>query len=264
MARHKGGAVNADVPARILSAGGDEAVHLLREEDYECDCALTPNEAADALRNNSYSLLIADVKGQDDGVMRLVQDLPRDLRALPIVIITDSQSFDFAVQAVRLPALAFITKPVNEIELLAAVKQGIDHYRIAGAVLAAGQRMEACRQELRDLEILMRTRPVDEPVDAVLSSFLGVTLNHLIGGLANLNFLARLMLDRERRDERSLLKMPCALLEAVEVIEKTKIAFKSKELAALRKKLQKVVNESTDQPVFSLRNQRDLPKAEQA
>lgn len=116
-----------ETPGRLLMADDEETfllatADLLRQEGYLVDTARDGFEAADFLRENTYDLLISDILmpgNQDLDFIKLAAELSPDLQVL---LITGYPSVTTAMQAIRLPVAAYLTKPVDFEELRTQVQ----------------------------------------------------------------------------------------------------------------------------------------------
>lgn len=96
---------------------------------------VTEERATDALariRNERFDLILADIKmpgmtGME--LLKAVKDVDPDVL---VIIMTAYPDFDTAVQALRLGALDYVTKPVHPADLLAKVQRALVECRLRG------------------------------------------------------------------------------------------------------------------------------------
>lgn len=115
---------------RIIIADDEETflestADLLREEGYECDCAMTGQNAIEWLHKKQYDLLIADIKMPGNGEMELIKELPKITEGLMAILVTGYPSLETAILATRLSVAGYLTKPVNFDNLLELVHQSV-------------------------------------------------------------------------------------------------------------------------------------------
>ena len=234
---------------RILVADDEETfllstANLLRREGFTCDCAPDAAAARDLLGRNHYDLLITDVKMPGNGRLEFIRSLSRTVSALPVILVTGYPSLDTAIESIRLPVVSYLFKPVDFDELLGQVRLGMKYSTTYQAVDAASKRLSDWNRDLGELEQLMRAAYADAaPVST--STFLNLMMSNMVGALSDLTNLTEGISAREgNRAACHLLNCPrpATLVEgltgAIAVLEKTKRAFKSKELGDLRQKLQ--------------------------
>lgn len=237
---------------RILIADDEETflhstADLFRREGYECDCAPDADIAAEKLRGGHYDLLIADIKMPGNSDLELIRDLPRAAKGMPVILVTGCPSMQSAIQSIQLPVMAYMVKPVDFEDLLMKTQAAIDRFRTYRAVCITRERLQNWRQDLESIERWTSLTPRDPP-SGTIDAFLTLTLRNIVGCLADLKHLTEaLSAHRTEQDACQILNCPRAaaiteaLAETVEVLEKTKRAFKSKDVAKVRRKLQALV-----------------------
>jgi len=237
---------------RILIADDEEVfleatADLLRAEGYQCDCVPDAPSAAQKLREGRYDVLVADIKmpgNPDLELVRQVGDMPD---GLPVILVTGYPSMESAIQSVGLPVLAYLVKPVDFEELKSSVRTAVERSRIYEAVKETEAHLEEWQDRLAGMQQLLRQGPeADAPVS--VETFVSVTMQHIILSLACLKNVTEgvARLGGEQNvcglvDCPRLEKLTEATRDAIDVLEKTKNAFKSKELGGLRRRLENLV-----------------------
>ncbi|MBI4998607.1 MAG: sigma-54-dependent Fis family transcriptional regulator [Rhodocyclales bacterium] len=90
------------------------------------DCAATVAEARQLLATHTYSLCLTDMRLPDGEGLSLVRMVAERHPELPIAVITAHGSMENAVQALKLGAFDYLSKPVSLDQLRALVKSAID------------------------------------------------------------------------------------------------------------------------------------------
>ncbi len=72
--------------------------------------------------------LITDVRMPDMDGLELLEKLKRQNSLLKVIIITAYGDIPMAVRAIKAGAIDFITKPINEKDLLKMIKKCLEHY----------------------------------------------------------------------------------------------------------------------------------------
>jgi len=216
---------------------------LLRREGYTCTCASDAATAAHMLSAGDYDLLIADIKMPGNAELELIRELPRMAEGLPVVVVTGYPSLRSAIESIQLPVMAYLVKPCEFGDLLAQVRRSLAYHGAYRAVHSTGQRIQDWSRALTGSEHFMRT-PIGDPSFVAVDTFLTLTLGNIVGCLADIQRLTQAVAMRSvGQDACQLLNCPRpaaltgALLETIAVLERTKSAFKSKDLGELRKKL---------------------------
>jgi FixJ family two-component response regulator len=239
-------------PGRVLIADDEETfllstADLLRKKGYECDCALDAIMAAEKLRNSEYHLLIADIKMKGNMELELVQDLHKIVEYLPVILVTGYPSMKSAIKSIHLPVEAYLVKPFEFEDLLVQVQSSIKNYQSFKAVRDLQKRIMNWSENLKDVREAQTIRPKGRP-SAAIDTFFTLTFQNICGALSNLESLTRsFSAGSPKETVCHLLNCPQmtavkeVLAETIEGMEKTKTAFKSKELGNLRRKLEELV-----------------------
>ncbi len=221
---------------------------LLRQEGFLCDCASDGIMTREMLRKAEYDLLIADIKMEGNIELELIRDLPK-IKYMPVILVTGYPSMKSAIQAVQLPVTAYLIKPFDFEELLKHVKEGIKRARVAKTVQNIQKRLEEWNEDLKGTEKALDSRA--QPGTSMdVDTFISLTYHNICRTLMDLRYLTRTVMVGSISEEICHLS-PCprlanmkeALSETIEVIEKTKSSFRSKDLGELRKRLEGFVKE---------------------
>ncbi|MFH1468707.1 MAG: sigma-54 dependent transcriptional regulator [Pseudomonadota bacterium] len=95
---------------RVLSA-------LLRRDGHEVEAAAHGGEAMDLLSRRPYQLLITDLRMPEVDGMELLAWCRANLPELPVIVLTAHGTVNTAVEAIKLGAHDYITKPFDQAEL---------------------------------------------------------------------------------------------------------------------------------------------------
>src|SRR5207245_5193800 len=148
----------SDLP-RILIADDEETfLHsmgaLLRLEGYACDCVRDAREAAAALEQHAYDLLITDIYMPGNAELEFLHDLQSRGVILPVIVVTGYPSVPTAVESLRLSVLDYLIKPVDFPVVLHCVSRAIDKGRVLRSLHKTQEQM---REWLRTMEDLKRS-----------------------------------------------------------------------------------------------------------
>jgi two-component system response regulator PilR (NtrC family) len=124
------------VKARVLVVDDEASIRemlriVLRRDGYDVEVAEDGRRALEALRTRPVDLLLSDIRMPDMSgvdVLRAARDLNHDLVAL---MMTAYASTETAVEAMRLGAVDYLTKPFNIEELRLKVRRQLDVRRLA-------------------------------------------------------------------------------------------------------------------------------------
>jgi len=237
---------------RVLVAEDEESFgqlvsEILERRGYECRLAADGASATSILESESIDLLIADIRmpGNDD--LELVRAMPRVAPGVPTILMTGYPSVDTARAAIGLPVTSYLVKPFEAEDLERHVDEALRRAEISASISARRRDGAALESELdrlaADLKCPDSTRP-----DSGLQAFAELSMRNMLGSLQDLRaLLSHLVEGREPRSACHLFDCPgrknllCALRATVQVLERTKQAFKSKELGELRRRLVEVI-----------------------
>jgi len=234
---------------RILIADDEETflrstADLLRREGYLCDCVITAEAGLAKLEAEKYDLLISDIRMPGNLELQFIQRLPHTAPGMPAILVTGFPSRSSAIQAVQLPVVAYMTKPVDFDDLLAHVRAGIGRSRLRQAVTQTTRRLRYWLQSLEDVEQAFGDKNVGFSPDLV-KKVLDLSFDNAAGAIDDIKTITDQAQSHQLQCPLSSCSRLQALTEAIDetvkVLEKTKNAFKSKELGTLRKKLEEIL-----------------------
>lgn len=240
--------MNIPAPAdrgRILIADDEASVRqtvseLLHTHGFACTCVASGDEVLAQLRQREFDALISDIRMPGNDGLALIENLPPAAAGLPVVLLTGNPTVETAVRSLRLPVVAYLTKPPNYTELVAILDEAILKHRAFRAMLAGRRHLQDWELELEAVLRQYRT-PGPQP-DGPMSHYLRLTLRHVILVLSELEQAARSIEHGPGENQtQQLLDREVALRKAVDVLRRTKQNFKSKELAELRKELERLL-----------------------
>ncbi len=153
---------------RILIIDDDRAFRvgtgaLLSDEGYVVESASGGDEGLERLRSHRYNLVLLDLKMEGRDGISVLEELRRQGSDIPVVMLTGFATVDSAVQALKLGAEDYITKPCDN-QLLRSKIRGILEARTP--VLGAGaSRIVASTPEMKEvLRAVERVAPTDSTV----------------------------------------------------------------------------------------------------
>lgn len=222
----------------------DSTADLLREQGYLCDCVADGPSAAERLGQEDYDVLVADIRMPGNPNLELIQQVNDISSSVQVILVTGYPSMESAIKSVRLPVCAYLVKPIDFEELKVSVRTAVERSKIYKALRDTESHLTEWQAKVHGMAQLLR----DESGAArsvSVETFVNVTLQNIIMGLAGLKnvteAVARLAGDADicrLVDCPRLESLAKALRETVVVLEKTKSAFKSKELGELRRRLE--------------------------
>ncbi|MCW1914973.1 response regulator [Luteolibacter sp. GHJ8] len=150
-------AAGAAVRYRVLVVDDEPTLRLgfsYALSDHDTDTAAGGVEALSKLENESYDLVILDLRMPDIDGLRVIESLRRHGNSLPVVLCSAVITPSAALRAITGQVVDFLLKPVHPKELRGVVKHvmapGGDGFALAMAQARAGRHDEAVRA-LQDL-----------------------------------------------------------------------------------------------------------------
>lgn len=233
---------------RLLFADDDAVVReglaeLLRRAGFVVTGVASGAEALAQLQQDEFDALISDIHMPGNSGLELIASVPQITAGLPVVLLTGLPSVETAARSVRLAVTAYLTKPPDLAELGKILDQAIADYRGFKAMRAGRARLQEWEEEIDRVEHLLRKAPLAQ-AGGPMGSYLRLTLRQVILMLSDLE-QASGVLEQPNETPAAVLTQidhAAALRHTVEVLERTKQNFKSKDLADLRRQLEALLN----------------------
>ncbi len=103
---------------------------ILEDAGYDVTPAGTTGECLEAIARNTCDLVLLDLMLPDRSGLEALKDIRKIDRDLPVLMVTAYGSIDVAVEATRLGATNFLTKPWNNSKLLLEIGQTLERRRL--------------------------------------------------------------------------------------------------------------------------------------
>lgn len=103
---------------------------LIESVGLDCQVYGSPKEFIRRSPTHGPSCLILDVRLPKMGGLELQAELARDTTSPPTIMISGYGDIPMAVQAMKAGAVAFLTKPPREQDLLDAIFEALDRHRV--------------------------------------------------------------------------------------------------------------------------------------
>jgi FixJ family two-component response regulator len=232
----------ADDEETFLEATQD----LLQEEGYDCHTVRNAEELGQALHSAwDFDVLITDLNMPGNRVLEMVRAIRSRSTQLPVIVVTGYPSVPTAVESIHLHVLEYLIKPVDYPTLLAAIKQGLQQKQVLRSVQQARKEAALRVERLAKIEETLKiwgTTNLDPEVEELLLT--DPTMKEL-----------KLQWEEASRvpehgspppnpspiSPTDYFHLREAVFETIQILQKTKSAFRSKDLAALRQKLESVL-----------------------
>jgi DNA-binding NtrC family response regulator len=153
----------------ILIVDDDDLVcHSLKEllgfEGYDVDSTLDGVDALTRMNNTKYSLIISDIRMPSmDGIELLKEIRGKNLESL-LIFITGHGHIDGAVEAIKLGAYDYVTKPIDDIRLKLTIKRALEQKQLLASYQSLKKKIRPWEMDDR---IIVKDRKMIELLDIV-------------------------------------------------------------------------------------------------
>lgn len=125
---------------------------LLERDGYACSTAAGPSEARSRLADDSFDLLLCDLRMPDGSGLDLLKEIPSRSPGTAVVVVTGVDDLETARTALQHGALDYVMKPFRANEVLISVANALNRQRAMKEQLAEVQgalsELERARGEL--------------------------------------------------------------------------------------------------------------------
>jgi diguanylate cyclase (GGDEF)-like protein len=132
-------------------------------DSYECETASSAEEGLASLRGKEFSLVVSDVNMSGISGIEMV---PQILALAPntvVIMMSGAQTIETAIEAMRVGAFDYFTKPFDMRHVEAAVRRALDHYDLRVAKRQYENQLEEKVRE-RTAELLQTTAALQEQI----------------------------------------------------------------------------------------------------
>jgi signal transduction histidine kinase len=184
----------------------------LNREGYQVDVAADGEEGLEKVRSVRYDLYLLDVRMPKISGLELLSKIRSyDLDAV-CIIITGYASIDVAIQAIKLGAYSFISKPFDTDALLLTVNQGLEKRRLT----LEAKRLHAIEAQAAELT---RAKAELEKVDRLKSEFMLTVAHELRAPVAALQGYLQIIIDGYVTPDKQRPMLERASKRTVELLE---------------------------------------------
>lgn len=128
-------ATSADQPTRLLIVDDEKSIcdiltKYLEKNAYEVFSARDGRQAVDILTENNIDLVLTDIKMPGMSGVDLLKWVKERNQALPVLITTGYPTLDTAIEALKLGAFDYLTKPFHLEEIGEKIKRALESKRL--------------------------------------------------------------------------------------------------------------------------------------
>jgi len=167
---------------RILLADDDNSFRRvlqfkLKKHGYEVTAVEDGNRALEKLREDRWDLLLSDIKMPDIDGIELLEHAGKLQPDLKVILITAHATISQAVQAVKLGAFDYITKPFEDDELLAVIDKAVAFRKLENENRLLKGRLERTEGSQRPIGVSKAFKDMMAIVDKIASTDATVLLS---------------------------------------------------------------------------------------
>jgi YesN/AraC family two-component response regulator/NAD-dependent dihydropyrimidine dehydrogenase PreA subunit len=134
---------------------------VLNEEGYAVDVAATGQGALEAISNNGFDILVADLRLPDMNGMEVIKQVKQQKPETEVIVITGYSSVPSAVEAMKTGVIEYLAKPFTEEEFMTKVESALEKKRKSLS--------EKILDSVEDVAAEIGMEPVDETQKAEFS-----------------------------------------------------------------------------------------------
>ncbi len=108
----------------------DSMTHWLRSQGYQIRPAAGLQEAIGHLVDNSYDLVVADIRLQDGDGFDLLEYCCQEKPGMPVILFTGYGTVETGIEALRAGAFDLLTKPILDQELEMSISRALSQKRV--------------------------------------------------------------------------------------------------------------------------------------
>ncbi len=188
----------------------DSLKDFLETEGYLADTAGGFNDALGKLAKNPYALLITDVNMSDGDGMQLLSSVRKNHPQTVTIVITGYGTIESAVEAIKLGAYDYLTKPVIDDDLLLAVERALKQQSLLRENRDLRERLENKYSLENIISQDYQMARIFELIEAVADTKTTILMTGASG--TGKSVLARAIHQKSRRRDKPFVEVSCGAL----------------------------------------------------
>jgi DNA-binding response OmpR family regulator len=226
---------------------------LLHRRGFRTESTTDSSKALELTREKKFPVVIADLNMPGNQQLEFIRSVASGEDGPSIIIVSGFPTLDSALSSFDLPVVAYLRKPFEGEELVSHVRASIIRSQLRKTIVRSRERIVEWMNSLNSLDELLNIRPQSCAAGVPIDIYITLTVHNILEPLFDLKHLTETLTKGTTVDKENVCNLfKCPRLEqqkslldhSVEILEKTKQSFKSKELGELRKKLEKFLQVS--------------------
>jgi two-component system, NtrC family, response regulator PilR len=201
--------------ARVLLVDDEPSIlsvlsTLLKAESYEVVPVLGGEKARELIRSELFDLMISDIVMSPVNGMELLRQAHDERPQMPVIMLTAYGSVETAIEALKLGAYDYVTKPFKVDELLITIQRALDF----SAALSENANLKAQLGTRYQLENIIAESPAMKNVCEMIRKVAPTDATVLIYGESGTGkeLVAKAIHANSNRKKKSFLAVNCAAL----------------------------------------------------
>ena len=188
----------------------DSLREMLTFEGYTVDTALSGAAALAKLKEVHFSLILSDIQMPGMNGIDLLKEIKGHTPDALVVFITGHGHIDGAVEAIKLGAYDYITKPIDDLRLRVTIQRALEQHKLMASYESLKQRLKPW--DLQD-KMLFRDRKMAQLLELV-HTIADTQATVLVTGESGTgkSLLARYIHEHSARHQRPFVKISCGSL----------------------------------------------------
>jgi DNA-binding NtrC family response regulator len=183
---------------------------MLTLDGYRADAVFDGASALAKLKGQQYKLILSDIQMPGLNGIELLKELKGQAPDSTIIFITGHGHIEGAVEAIKLGAYDYLTKPIDDLRLKLTIKRAMEQIDLLASYQSLKQRLKPWDMSA---ELVFADRKMDklmEVVHAIADTMATVLITGESG--TGKSMLARYVHDHSTRREGPLVKISCGSL----------------------------------------------------
>jgi len=188
----------------------NSVTNFLSCEGFQTTGVATLNSAVVELQRQSYSLVITEINLSDGNGFELLDIVKKDYPQAVVIVITGYGTIESAVRAIKRGAYDYLTKPINDSELLLAVERAIKQHSLMSENVSLRLQLERKYSLESILSHDYKMAKIFDLIEAVADSTTTILMTGPSG--TGKSILARAIHQRSSRRNKPFVEVSCGAL----------------------------------------------------
>lgn len=163
-------------PAKILVVDDEKVVctgceKILGEAGYQVKTTLSAKKALDILKEEPFEIVITDLKMPEMSGMELIKTIRKEYPDITVIVITGYFTVDTAVEAMKLGAFDYLSKPFTSDQVVLTTKKAVERRALLAETMRGRKEISKAQQIFESLPLGIIVVNKDKQIEDINSSF---------------------------------------------------------------------------------------------